>query len=136
MAQRRRSQSLALKLRVALLQLGLDPQHVRLDHRPPLGLRARRMVNGIIVYEPDENDARYLQFVSTAEHAELTTGRRGTSKLSKRGGDISEIAKLKRLEEKREQHERFKRHLLQLFPLIPPPPIRPKRKWPKRKLRS
>ena len=81
------------------MQLGLDPKRVRLDHRPPLALRAQRAKrDGSIVYMPDENDPRYMQFVTVEEHHLLTTGMRGTSKLSKRGGDMSEIAKLKRLE--------------------------------------
>jgi hypothetical protein len=118
----RRRPPLALQLEVALRQLGLDPPHVRLDHHPPLEQRHKRFcaLTGRDIYEPAENDPRYMQWLSTEVHAVKTTGRRGTSKLSKRGGDLSEIAKTKRLERKR----------------VDLPTPKPRRSWPKRKIPS
>jgi hypothetical protein len=128
-----------VKLDAALLQLGLDPKHVRLDHHPPLSQRRYRHYKPLdlpwqTIYDPDANDPRYLQWLSTEAHAEKTTGRRGTSKLSKRGGDISEIAKTKRLEKKQSE---FRQMLLtkgEVSPVIKPK--KPKRKIPSRPMRS
>jgi len=132
---------LRVKLEVALLQLGLDPKHVRLDHHPPLELRPFEWVLGHKVYTPGENNPRYMQWLSTEAHALKTTGRRGTSKLSKRGGDISAIAKAKRIAE--DQEEFRKRLLWQSQNLITPEvpillfeaePMKPRRRWPSRKI--
>jgi hypothetical protein len=120
---------LKIQLEVALRQLGLDPKHVRLDHHPPLQQRIHYdVLGGKIIYDPDANNPRYMQWLSTEAHAEKTTGRRGTSKLSKRGGDLSEIAKTKRLE--RSQKE-FRDRLLNKGEAEAEP--RKRRAWPKRK---
>lgn len=78
-----------------------------LDHDPALELRAFNPVTGETL--PAHDDPRALVWRTTVDHAVKTTGRRGESRLSKRGGDISEIAKLRRLEA---HHEDFRRRML------------------------
>ena len=116
---------LRVKLDAALLQLGLDPKTAVLDHHPPL---AQRVLLTCGHYLPSANDPRYLQWLAPEAHAENTTGRRGTSRLSKRGGDVSEIAKTKRLERQAE----FIKRVLMSGAVRAPKPSR----WPKRKMRA
>ena len=116
---------LRVKLDAALLQLGLDPKTAVLDHHPPL---AQRVLLTCGHYLPSANDPRYLQWLAPEVHAEKTTGRRGTSRLSKRGGDVSEIAKTKRLERQAE----FIKRVLMSGAVRAPKPSR----WPKRKMRA
>lgn len=93
---KRHKPTLRQKLDTALLQLGLDPARVRLDHTPPLALRERTPDGG---YIPAENDPRYMQFLSIEAHAVKTTGRRGTSG-TVADGDVHKIYKAARLAKK------------------------------------
>ena len=119
---------LKVKLEAALYQLGLDLKTAELHHTPPLAMRIQEHHTGL--YHPDANDPRCMVWLSKSAHALQTTGRRGTSKLSKRGGDISEIAKTKRLEKKYGTPITMEDYILnpmvrKHFPTL-------KRKWPSR----
>ena len=118
---------LKVQLDAALYQLGLDPKTAVLDHHPPL---AMRVVRGYAYLDPPANDPRYLQWMDPLAHLEKTTGRRGTSKLSKRGGDLSEIAKTKRLEKTRIAF------IQKILDGGRKAVDKPKRKWPKRRIQS
>lgn len=80
---------LKIQLEAALLQLGLDPKTVRLDHHPALAFREYDPETG--KYTPDANDPHFLQWLSTADHADKTNGIYG---------DIACASKIKRLTKK------------------------------------
>lgn len=82
--------SLEVKLRAALLALGLDPdKEIEWDHQPPL---QQRVWDPFIEdTEPTANDPRYILPRQKAEHREQTAKR-----------DIPAIAKTKRLAKKQE----------------------------------
>jgi hypothetical protein len=120
---------LRVKLDAALLQLGLDPKTAVLDHHPPL---AQRVLLTCGHYLPSANDPRYLQWLAPEAHAEKTTGRRGTSRLSKRGGDVSEIAKTRRLEDMRRRFITA----VEIAESERPSKSKQRRAWPKRKIPS
>jgi hypothetical protein len=102
---KRRAVPLAIKLRVALRQLGLDPDHVELDHTPPLALRERDAAGR---YIPDEHDERCLVWMDKRAHRRKTTGTHVPL-----SGDISVIAKTKRQEK---DQEAFRSRLLVKVP--------------------
>ena len=89
---------LGVKLRAALLQLGLDPKTAELDHDPALGLRPFSTVTG--EYIPAENDPRYLVWRDPVAHRKKTSGTKATSADS----DVHLIAKSKRIVRKQEAH--------------------------------
>lgn len=132
----RRSISLKNQLEAALRQLGFEPNEVQLDHDPALALRRVDLETGECI--PAHDDPRFLVWRPKAEHLQKTTGKRGESKLSKRGGDISEAAKVKRLAEHAED---FRRRMLapnsDLIEevgegIVPPKGTKVKKAWPKR----
>ena len=91
---------LSVKLKVALAALGLKESDVEWDHVPALGLRPTDPETGKRIQ--DDNDPAGIQMLVKKDHAEKTTGRKGTSKNSRDGnGDAQRIAKVKRLEERR-----------------------------------
>lgn len=104
------------------------------DHDPPIQLRTWDEEAQDTV--PPSNDPEFIFAKHDDCHQAKTTGRRGTSKLNAIDGDQQRIAKLRRQEEKRQ--EEFRRSLLSRDGEEPPPPVKtkPKRKWPKRPLRS
>ena len=109
---------------------------VNLDHRPPLQLRGWDEEKGDTI--PPANDPAAIDAIHKDCHAVLTTGKRGESKLSKRGGDVSEIARLRRLEKK---HQAFRDKLLTKATDSPDsgeadPEPNKKRPWPKRPMPS
>lgn len=110
---------LKIQLEAALYQLGLDPNHVRLDHHPALAFREYDESTG--KYTPDANDPRYLQWLTTAAHANKTNGIRG---------DIACAAKIKRLTKKQAD---FRARILAKDT---GDGIIPRRKWPTRKLKG
>lgn len=89
---------LSIKLRAALLQLGLDPKTAELDHDPALGLRPFSTVTG--EYIPAENDPRYLVWRDPVAHRKKTSGTKATSA----GSDVHLIAKSKRIVRKQAAH--------------------------------
>jgi hypothetical protein len=113
---RRGRPSLKIQLETALYQLGLDPKNVRLDHWLPLSFREYDF--GTEKYIPDEHDPRYMQWLSTADHAEKTNGPRG---------DIVQAAKLKRMAKKEAAFH------VRLLAKDAGESIIPSRKWPRRK---
>jgi hypothetical protein len=117
----RREPPLRTKLRVALRQAGLDPDNVRLDHHPALELRLFDEATGL--YDPDQHDERYLQFMPKEAHDVKTFGTHIPM-----SGDISVIAKTKRQE--RDSAE-FRARILAK---TPGKSSRPKSKWPKRRM--
>lgn len=85
-----------VKLHAALLQLGLEPHEVELDHDPALALRPIDPETGDTI--PPANDPRYLVWRTKADHAVKTTGRKGGSrKGDQANGDIQRVAKVKRI---------------------------------------
>lgn len=135
---KRRKPSVGLGLSVALLQLGLDPKHARLDHTPPLGLREKvEHPDKTVTYTPDEHDPLFMQWLDDggAERA-LGSHNRKTfgSKATTADGDLAKIAKSKRVAR---QQEEFRRRMLAKATGKPKPtPPRRKRQWPKRKMRN
>lgn len=119
---KRKPVPIKIALRVALRQAGLDPDHVRLDHHPALELRLADEVAGL--YDPDQHDERYLQWISTKTHDVKTFGTHVPL-----SGDLSKIAKLKRVE--RNEAE-FRARVLAKEPGTS---SRPKSKWPKRRMK-
>lgn len=120
---RRSHMPLSVKLSAALIALGLDPKAVEYDHCPALGMRPRDPVTG--VYDPPENDARYIVPRSTADHKAKTFG--DHVPLS---GDVSKIAKLKDVSRK---HVEFRDRLLAKGTGAPAPaPGKRKQKIPSR----
>jgi hypothetical protein len=109
-----------------------DIEGLQFDHVPALGLRAWNETERDTV--PPANDPEHLIPRHIKCHEQKTTGRKGESKLSKVGGDISEIAKLRRLTRKQED---FRRTMLGKGNAedAPEQDRRPpfKRAWPKRK---
>lgn len=145
--QKRRSISLKTQRDVALSQLadlmkqiGMVQQEDEvqwdLDHDPALGLRQYDAQTGET--SPRHDDPKFLVWRPKDQHKQKTTGRRGESKLSKRGGDISEIAKLERLEQETAEFRR--RMLARDDPahevgegvVAPFGPKKTKKAWPKR----
>ena len=106
------------------------------DHRPPLQMRCWDPVTGDTL--PPANDVAFIEAAHKDCHATVTTGRRGTSKLSKRGGDISEVAKTKRLTaEEAEFRKRLLSNASELNDevgegMVPPKGTKLKKAWPKR----
>lgn len=120
---KRRHVPLAIQLRVALRQAGLNPDNVNLDHNPALEMRVYDESTGL--YEPDQHDERYLVFLPKEVHDVKTFG----TKIPM-SGDISKIARAKRLE--RAHKETMER-------LLSPSKKRisiKKARWPKRKFES
>lgn len=120
---KRRPPPLKIQLRVALIQLGLDPDNVRLDHTPPLGLR--EIDEEADEWTPHQHSERHLQFLSTKIHDVKTAGAGATVA----DGDIHKIAKSRRLAHKEAE---FRERLLDR----PAKADKPKSKWPKRKFRT
>ena len=125
---------LGVKLRAALLQLGLDPKTAELDHDPALGLRPFSTVTG--EYIPAENDPRYLVWRDPVGHRKKTSGTKATSA----GSDVHLIAKSKRIRRKQEVHDA---RMAMPWAMEAVKWERPKRRipsrinpWPKRKLRG
>ncbi len=112
------------------------------DHRPPLALR--RVNEAGTDYDPPQLDPEFLEPLHVDCHAERTTGRRGTSKLSARDGDQTRIAKVKRLVERHQpaapvEEERrlppideFERRRSELLRPEPRPRAEKRSAWPKR----
>lgn len=94
---RRRGIALALKLEVALRQLGLDPSKAELDHTPALVHRKRTAQGG---YIPDELDPAYLVWRDYAVHAVKTFGPGAEKRVTTRGGDIGDAAHYREVTEK------------------------------------
>jgi hypothetical protein len=124
-----------VKLQAALMQLGLEPHAVELDHDPALALRPIDPETGDTV--PAANDPKYLVWRPKAEHAIKTTGRRGESRLGDQAnGDIQRAAKVKRISAKQ---ERFRASVLsvssdlQTLSQQKPKSKIPSRPFPKRK---
>lgn len=91
---------LSVKLRAAILQLGLDPARVDFDHNPALGLR--EFNEETKTYTPDANDPKFITVLERGEeHRIKTSGTPATSA----GSDIHRIAKVKRLAKARAAHE-------------------------------
>ena len=77
---------LAVKLRAAIRQLGLDPERVEFDHDPPIQARVWDPETGDT--KPAANDPRYITIRSKVDHDEKTNRK-----------DKPAIAKTKRLAE-------------------------------------
>lgn len=77
----------------ALNALGLLGKKIQYDHEPPLGMRCFDSATGL--YDPDENDARYIVPRLAEDHDIKTNGTHVPL-----SGDKSKIAKLVRVEEK------------------------------------
>lgn len=104
-------------------------RETQFDHRPPIQMRS--WSDELQDTLPAANDVEYIEALHKDCHKVLTTGRQGESKLSKRGGDISDVAKLRRLTRKEED---FRKRLLTKGD---PDPVSDedlpkKRKWPSR----
>lgn len=123
--------SLAVKLRAAILQLGLDPDSIDWDHDPALGLRLYNKENG--KYDPDANDPRFITVRARSRddegHRAKTFGKGGTTA----GSDIHRIAKIKRLAKAREALDQALSSKLTGEPQTPKKPnkIWGSRPWPK-----
>jgi hypothetical protein len=90
---------LSVKLRAAILQLGLDPARVDFDHNPALGLR--EFNEETKAYTPDANDPRFITVLDRGEeHRSKTSGTPATSA----GSDVHRIAKSKRLAKAQAAH--------------------------------
>lgn len=112
MALPRRKVPLAIALKVALRQLGLNKPE--LDHDPALGLRERTEDGK---YIPDEHDPDYLVWLEGEDDGEHDVKTNGT-KATAAGGDIHKIAKAKRLSKEQEE---FRRRMLTKECGSPPP---------------
>lgn len=101
--EKRRQPSVGVKLQAALLRLewayrklglieeGQDVEGWDFDHVPMLALRSHDPETGAHV--PHQHDPEHLIPMPRHAHREKTHGRRGESKLSRRGGDILELKK-------------------------------------------
>jgi hypothetical protein len=127
------------KFNVAMRQDGRCPRcgnklgewkDVQFDHDPALQLRA--WSEDLQDTLPAANDVEFIRALHKDCHAEKTTGRRGESKLSKRGGDISEVAKVRRITRKEEE---FRKRLLTKGDAEPDSGEASSR-WPRRKMQS
>jgi len=82
---------LSVKLKAAILQLGLDPDDVEYDHHPALALRTWNDNKGDWI--PSANNPIYITILSKAAHARKTNGPPATAY----GSDKGNIGKARRL---------------------------------------
>jgi len=80
--EKRSAIPLGVKLRSALIALGLDPDHVEWHHEPPLKLRPWTGTD----YDPPANDPAHIVPMAKVEHRERTAA-----------ADIPAIAKVRRV---------------------------------------
>ncbi len=98
-----------VKLHAALLMLGFSEDEIaggiQWNHKPALALRVVDPETGQL--DPHPNDPRYLEPLRTADHLQVTTGRRPGAErtATTAGSDIGNAAKVKRLERARQQRE-------------------------------
>lgn len=107
----RRKVPLAIALKVALRQLGLNKPE--LDHQPALGLRERTPDGG---YIPHEHDPDYLVWRDAEEHAVKTRGNGATTA----GSDVGNMRHVRDLTKSQEE---FRRRMLTKECGSPPPRI-------------
>lgn len=124
---KRKAIPLAVKLAVALRQLGLDPKTAILDHDPALWRRERTAAGG---YIPDENDPAFLQWLGPAPNAEKTFGRGGEKRITTRDSDVGEFHRTNSIAKK---EAAFKARVLAKGK---PKGEAPRSKWGKRPLRG
>lgn len=105
----RRKVPLAVALKVALRQLGLNKPE--LDHQPALGLRERTPDGG---YIPHEHDPDYLVWRDAEEHAVKTRGNGATTA----GSDVGNMRHVRDLTKSQEE---FRRRMLLKECGNPPP---------------
>ena len=86
---------MAVRIKAALLMLGLDPDAVQWDHDPALQLRVWNEAAGDTI--PAANDPRYITPRARDDHNRKTNGTKATTY----GSDKHAIAKAKRMEEAR-----------------------------------
>ncbi len=96
MTKRRKYRPLKVERDACLLALGLDPDNFIMDHQPPLAMRDYDEATGL--YDPDENDPRYMVPLSPKDHAIKTHG--GEAKATTADTDIGKIAKMRRIARK------------------------------------
>jgi len=94
MTRKRKYRPVSVERDAALIKAGLDPNNVQWDHNPPLAMRSYDEDTGL--YDPDENDPRFLVPMSKKDHAAKTHGKNHDVS----DGDIHKIAKVKRLRKK------------------------------------
>ncbi len=94
MTKRRKYRPLKVERDACLLALKLDPDNFIMDHQPPLAMRDYDEATGL--YDPDENDSRYMVPLSPEANATKTYGK----KHDVSDGDIHKIAKAKRLRQR------------------------------------
>ena len=102
MTRRRKHRPLSVERDAALNALGLLGKAIHWDHRPALSHRPYDPATGL--YEPDENDPRYLYPVLAETNKALAVGTHVPL-----SGDTSIAAKLKRISKDQEE---FRRKLL------------------------
>ncbi len=94
MTKRRKYRPLKVERDACLLALGLNPDNFIMDHQPPLAMRDYDEATGL--YEPAENDPRYMVPLSPKANATKTYGK----KHDVSDGDIHKIAKAKRIRQR------------------------------------
>lgn len=119
--RRRKHRPISVERDAALHALGLLGKKINWDHRPALSHRPYDPVTGL--YDPDENDPRYLYPILAEENKVLANGNH--IPLS---GDTSVAAKLKRLAADQEEYRR--RLLAKDAGDEPPAPIKKRRSRP------
>lgn len=111
---KRRYRPVFVERDACLNALGLLGKAIHYDHRPPLSHRYQDPVTGL--YDPDENDARYLFPVLAEVNKALADGNHRPL-----SGDTSIAAKLKRVAK---DQEAFRARLLAKDEGQPKPPSR------------
>lgn len=132
----RKPPPMGVRLAACLLHLGFTLEEIngknaiQWQHDPPLKDRKQRVVDGEIVFDPDQHDPRFLIPMRADAHKVATFGPGGEKRIHKRGSDISEPLRMDRIGEKERE---FQRRLLKGTPAKrKAKKDRSKRKWPSR----